>query len=263
MKDGRVDYVGDWVKGHRKGHGKTITPGGNIYEGEHRGKPHGEGTLTTKDGQTYSGHFEKGVFVGADKPIFVYGSYEGESKNGLPHGKGKWACVDGESYSGDWVNGLKEGVGKRIAPGQGEYEGEFRKDMPNGRGRMVDILNKFTFDGEFVNGFRHGQGTNIDAEGTFVGTFDEGFKHGKGKLTLPNDDVYQGRWFGNMRRGPFLLSKADGSHLQQIYDDKGTLTDEKPVKAGMKILPGACLYEGDLVNDKPHGKGRMINCLKS
>ena len=77
------------------GHGKTITPGGNIYEGEHSGVPYGEGTLTTSEGQTYSGHFEKGVFVGADKPIFVYGSYEGESKNGLPHGKGKWARVDG------------------------------------------------------------------------------------------------------------------------------------------------------------------------
>lgn len=79
------------------------------------------------------------------------------------------------------------------------YVGDFKNNHPNGRGAIqytAKSNNKITiYDGEFVDGMRHGEGEAI----------------------YSNGDIYRGTWVAGVRNGEGLL-KADGEHFIQKFE---------------------------------------------
>jgi hypothetical protein len=97
----------------------------------------------------------------------------------------------------------------------------------NGKGKMVYSTGD-TYEGDFANSQRHGQGTYRTKDGqVYVGQFAKGNYSGRGKITFPNGETYDGDWLNNERTGDGRATYKDGSN-----------------------------YEGDWLANKWHGLGR-------
>jgi hypothetical protein len=92
-------------------------------------------------------------------------------------------------YEGEWENGRRQGTGKEYSVEQSfSYEG-------------TQYLNQ----GEFVNGYKYGQGIYTkrfnDKIYVYDGTFYEGKFHGLGKMSVDGSEIFKGK---------FLRGKAEG-----------------------------------------------------
>ena len=94
----------------------------SIYSGyidPQTNKRRGQGTKIYKNGDKYSGEWDKDKQNGRGKFWHADGDfYDGEWLNGKAHGKGFYKSANGSSYLGAWVNDLQEGSGKETWPDQ-------------------------------------------------------------------------------------------------------------------------------------------------
>lgn len=95
LKGKIIKYNGDWVSGEMTGIAKRIEySNGSKYEGQVKnGEKNGEGSLKTKDGETFECNWVK------------------DNKEG----KGKQIFKDGSVFYGNWKNNKKEGEGLLIS----------------------------------------------------------------------------------------------------------------------------------------------------
>lgn len=74
----------------------------------------------------------------------------------------------------------------------GQYKGQCKNGKANGRGSSVGID---AYEGEFVDGVIHGQGTYIWKDGDrFVGNFQGGKPHGRGMMIYRDGARESGLW---------------------------------------------------------------------
>jgi len=88
-------------------YGTQTFDNGDEYIGQFlKGKKHGHGILTTLSDRAYDGEWENDVPHGFGTNTFPNGKiYRGEFKNGKPVGDGEWTYQDGSTYTGTWVKG--------------------------------------------------------------------------------------------------------------------------------------------------------------
>lgn len=147
---------------------------------------------------------------------------------------GSATYVDGSTYTGLWQRGRREGGGARVTSLNGDvFEGDFRGDAITGSGCKV-YANGDKYDGEFVLGVRHGQGTYqcaaVNGGSCYEGGWAADRRTGQGTCVYPEEGYrYAGEWLNDARHG------------------QGTLTalDER----------GA--YEGPWTADSKHGEGAV------
>jgi hypothetical protein len=146
------------------------------------------------------------------------GSYLGEWRSDSREGFGKQEYSDGSCYEGYWLNNKPHGRGVvlvlRSATGTAkgpkslktEYEGEFVEGKRHGNGKLY-FANGDLYDGAFQNGKRCGQGKQIHAEDgtTYTGEWLNDMMHGQGILSLPNGDRYEGSFENNLKHGAGTL----------------------------------------------------------
>ena len=75
-----------------------------------------------------------------------------------------------------------------------EDTGVLSGDCVNGRG-AYRWTNGNTYDGDWVEGKRHGKGTHTWASGTYDGDWTEGEMHGRGIMTYKGVDKRSGWWW--------------------------------------------------------------------
>lgn len=125
------------------------------------------------------------------------------------------------------------------------YTGQLKMGRPHGKGALVNRLGEddnyekiFTYDGEFDQGERHGEGklTYHYIGITYKGQWKQGKKHGKGKQSVSDDQVeeygykeYDGEWIENRRHGE-----------------------------GKMTLPTSVIYEGPFENNHRMGVGMLL-----
>ena len=101
--------------------------------------------------------------------------YEGRANVGLKYfGLGKLYRNNQLIYDGYFNNGKFQGSGVLYENGLKVYEGEFENDVFWGSGvSYYEITQNIEYDGEWVNGTKHGQGTLYSDSGEIVysGTF--------------------------------------------------------------------------------------------
>ena len=220
---------------------------GDSYEGEMKdGKYHGMGTYRWGNGNVYTGEYVNGVRQGKGKFAFASGSsYEGEWKNGKYHGKGKWTNADGSYYTGVWENDDIIDSTKIEYPAPA-YASESVKPAVGAKIERMEYDNG-NYEGEMVNGSRHG----------------------KGKYTWNNGSEYEGNWVNGKRCGfgvyrSYSKNEENGTtYLSYIYE--GEWKDSKQhgygVAKGYKVFPRfghvfmKWSYDGPWVDDKKHGRG--------
>jgi hypothetical protein len=137
--------------------------------------------------------------------------YKGEWKDGLPHGKGMKEIFEGEHKDADgnlcnakgiprswsiiectFVDGLANGYGKQI------YKQEGEKTQPY-------------YEGEFYNGYHHGQGAYYFGNGSYYkGNFKEGKFHGMGyHYYVKKDKTWVGEFNNDYlsKKGAWIVGK--------------------------------------------------------
>lgn len=155
----------------------------------------------------------------------------------------------------------------------------YRPDNFTGR-KSQKFTDGSRYYGDFVNGKRHGKGTNYFADGAqYDGDFKNGYMNGYGLMVYADGEKYDGEWADGKRHGQGTYFYASGAKYEGAWVDgdrhgKGTHYYVNPsgkyvgdfykdVRHGFGIedihVPeGTQHYEGEWQNGKRHGKGKMI-----
>jgi len=113
------------------------------------------------------------------------------------------------------------------------------------------------YQGEFVNGDKHGHGKNRfyshEVFKEYEGEFDEGKMQGHGKMVLKNGDVYNGDFHDDYIHGKGTMTFHDNARYEGDWDHgnmhgKGTMTFNDNTR-----------YEGDWDNGNMHGHGKFYD----
>ena len=198
---------------------------GDSYEGEMKdGKYHGMGTYRWGNGNVYTGEYVNGVRQGKGKFAFASGSsYEGEWKNGKYHGKGKWTNADGSYYTGVWENDDIIDSTKIEYPAPA-YASESVKPAAGAKIERMEYDGGDFYEGEIVDGYRHGKGKYTWADGSeYEGDWVKGKKCGFGVYRSYGKNekdgstylsyIYEGEWKDGKKHGQGIAKKYKIYHL--------------------------------------------------
>ena len=227
-------YMGTFFKGVPHGKGREFSVSHEtVYQGEWKeGLYHGEGTLWRKDGCRLEGTFVNGYLEGTGTVFRANGSV---------------------SYHGRFVEGKRDGEGIEYEEDGAEYEGRFREDRRDGHG-LLSRDKEVLYDGEWMNGLKHGQGREMIGQTAYEGDFKQGLRDGKGRLMRLNGQlIYSGDWVMGKRHG-------NGKEILKggiVYE--GSFRDDRCEGKGKQLQDGVLLYEGDFVNGLREGHGRLYN----
>jgi len=187
--------------------------------------------------------------------------YEGSfGPSGLYHGFGRARFKGGASYVGQFHSGLMHGEGEYTWPDGCVYRGTLHEQAVTGQGRL-EWPDGAWYAGDVREGHRHGEGTFVDPNVpvAYEGTWEQGLRHGNGKLSyaLDNEDqtgserhFYEGQFVQGARHGYGLLRYASGN----LYEGE-FVWDRKVGRGTMQWFTRNQRYDGEWLNDQPHGQG--------
>jgi len=133
--------------------------------------------------------------------------YIGQTVNGSRYGKGILKGKNKEIlYEGNWINDYQQGEGKQFLDNNLIYIGEFFEGIRTGRGKIISTdENNYRYEGNFLNGEKHGYGEEILHDTKYMGDFFEGKRHGIGKYVIQNGIYYEGQFVDDKINGKVYL----------------------------------------------------------
>ena len=210
--------------------GAAITdaaPGGvaEVYIGERNatGQKEGHGTLSSADGDTYTGQWKADMAHGVGTYTWATGSkYEGLWYMFDQDGQGTFTWANGMTYVGSWKKDREEGRGRKTFLDGSVYDGEFTQGTMQGYGEYTDAYRKY--EGEFVADQFHGYGTHEWLVGehagqVYKGQWQNGNRIGHGKMSWPEGSVYEGQWEDSKRHGHGTMVYANGDKYEGQWRD--------------------------------------------
>ena len=110
----------------------------------------------------------------------------GDFVEGKMTGKCKFVFQGGGIYNGEVINGVATGKGKYIYKNpEKTYEGDFKNNKKHGNGVLV--TEKYTYDGQFADGQMNGKGTLKWKDGKkLIGEFKDGKPEGECEQVSPD-----------------------------------------------------------------------------
>ncbi|XP_071342600.1 ankyrin repeat and MYND domain-containing protein 1 [Trachinotus anak] len=104
----------------------------------------------------------------------------------------------------------REGLGVQEWSDGSRYEGEFVNGFKHGKGRYTWRNGEY-YEGSFYKDYRHGDGLYCWPTGhKFVGKFYLNRKEGYGQQLFPDGATFQGLYYADQRFGPGVVSYPDG-----------------------------------------------------
>ena len=241
-------YIGEFSNNIPSGLSTYVFAKGDRYVGEFKGwERHGQGIYIFKDGRRQEGIWENDKFIrevkvnlaGLNKIIATgtgrtnndrdsdLAARQQANPNNLPacpnpdYSKSHDVGIGGrtEKWSNCWgryrVDVSKDHKGD-------VFEGEWLNGLLHGQGTYYYLANnQFKGDkyfGENINGKMHGQGTYSHANGDkYVGEHKDGMRHGQGTFSFSNGDKYVGEFKENKRHGLGSFFHADGTKFFGEY----------------------------------------------
>ncbi|MBU9723200.1 MULTISPECIES: MORN repeat-containing protein [Bacillaceae] len=151
----------------------------------------------------------------------IYGVYSGDrNDSGDKHGVGTLTNNSG-FFTGHWDNDIKSGPGEEsMNLGvflQSHFEGYWENNERSGYGveTIKFLWMTVTYEGDYVDGLRHGHGKLVDRKGNiYEGEWAYDQPNGYGEAILSNGESYVGEWKDWERHGEGTLLK-DGEIIHQ------------------------------------------------
>jgi hypothetical protein len=131
-----------------------------------------------------------------NKVTYDNGMYLGEfTKENQRHGRGAYVWAEGTYYVGYWEKGIKEKFGRYFYKNNFMfYEGDFVNGLKHGNGTQL-MTDKSKYTGQFVADKRHGIGLFEWADGSsWKGPFVDGQFHGVGEYACPGDEPFEAEY---------------------------------------------------------------------
>lgn len=127
---------------------------------------------------------------------------------------------------------------------QNRYEGELVNGVRHGTGTMY-YANGDIYKGKWHNGVVHGFGEFYHAKSgaRYVGEFSNSKFSGHGKMTYANGNVYDGHFLNGKREGDGTLSCSDGRRFE------GNWLNDQMIGYGTCYFPDGRVYRGMYVNN--------------
>ena len=146
--------------------------------------------------------------------------------------------------------------GRELAPGVRElafadgsvYRGAMRGRSLHGKGVLV--AKTFTYEGEFEEGLKQGEGTFAWENGDrYQGHFAKDLPDGRGKYQFSNGDAYE----GDVKMG---VIAGRGTYVTKTGDvAEGSFANGKPQGVGVYRFANGDRYEGEIDQGTLHGRG--------
>ncbi|KAF0976640.1 hypothetical protein FDP41_004539 [Naegleria fowleri] len=262
-EEGMAVYNGEKnERGEKHGHGLLMLPNGSVYEGEFLNNKYSKGKLIFVNGDQYEGCFkddlpddDKGVFRFLNSDV-----YTGTVRQGKVTGFGEFKYKDGSIYKGEVLDGKRHGKGLiEFYDGSHKvkyYDGDWKNNKCDGKGTLVNTQIQQVYTGEFKNGFYHGQGVLLSGLEQYrcEGEFENGLiKNGFGYFTsLDNEHVeYEGTWKVKL----FTGKMRQFSIQTKTLEFEGEMVNSKRHGFGKIIYQDGSFYEGEFQENEMTGKG--------
>lgn len=249
---GTGTYTGWMVRGVPHGEGTLTSANGDVYTGNWvNGVKHGKGTMKWANGDVYTGDWENNYMQGTGE-LYVASTgekYIGQFYRNARKGQGTCFFENGDMYMGAWSNSKPHGYGEMLCANGDSYKGNFSYGSFSGQGTM-EWADGSKYTGEWKYGKRNGQGEKIEADGErYVGEFKNGVRSGTGTCYYVNGDVYTGTWDSGLMHGTGKMTFANGD----VYE--GDFTYGGITGQGEMTYANGDRYDGDFQNGKRHGQG--------
>jgi len=115
---------------------------------------------------------------------------------------------------------------------------------------LQEISPGVSYEGEMIDGKRHGKGRQIWNNGTiYEGEFYDDKAKGKGKLIHREGDFYEGEWENDKANGHGTYVNINGAKYE------GEWKDDKQHGKGIETWPDGSRYEGEYEMGRKSGKG--------
>ncbi|XP_031774704.1 radial spoke head 10 homolog B-like isoform X5 [Apis florea] len=142
------------------------------------------------------------------------------------------------------------------------YEGDFINGYRHGRGMMVDGENRYMYTGQWYKGLRHGKGyARYEDNGSYDGDWVMDKMNGIGLRIYPSGARYVGQWKNGIRDGIGTMVWTNGNFYRGEWkcgSMHGTFTwpQEASYSGDMKFNSvGGAKYSGYWKDNKKHGYG--------
>lgn len=237
-------YVGMFKNGMPNGYGRVDYPNTKksfkeyYYEGQFiDGLYDGEGLIY------FLSNMRKGSMF----------SYKGTFKKGKLDGKAQYQNNSGFgdptiTYDGEWKDGLRSGYGKyvgelinnkkTILSTNDSYEGEWQNDIPNGKGKYV-FADKYTYLGDVKMAEVTGKGTITWPNGEkYEGEVLNGNRHGQGKFFSSNGKIiYDGEWKNNVKSGMGKIYDSNNNAQDGYFLNNRLIANSRPILTRKDSIP--------------------------
>ena len=195
---------------------------------------------------TYTGTFLNNDFHGIGTIVSQNGSiYQGQLAHGQYHGLGTLRTIvvnDNDREENDHHYRQSDSSGGVQA----------HTSSPNKKNKKNTIESVYT--GDFSEGLFHGHGSLTHSDGSsYIGTWSHGNRV-EGTETLPNGDIFEGKFCNDVREGQGILRMKCGKVTKQGIWENDCLKDGEDLNI---TFADGHVYCGDHVNSVPHGFGRM------
>ena len=220
-------YQGNWENRFPQGKGKKIYPDGSKWEGQWlKGKPtDGKGNViaeifVSKGNENDGTDIQSGCLKGDCKNgegIYAYADgskYEGQFNGGNIEGKGIWYYPNGDKYIGEFKSNYQHGFGKVVNDDGMLTKGYWKEGEYVGEKRI-----QFGAEGCQQGDCSDGSGTYVYENGVakYQGEFVDGLPHGEGTCYYNNGERYEGEWAYGSFDGEGVLYLTDGTEVEGIW----------------------------------------------
>eukprot|EP00892_Ulva_mutabilis_P010921 jgi/Ulvmu1/8200/UM041_0009.1 len=216
------------------------------------------------DEKTGCYHGTNGSIVTKSETLF-----DGPLQQGHVQGKAAVQFADDTGYEGSIAANVLSGLGVMSYAGC-RYHGELQNGLFHGTGTLtIGLPVEASYQGMWVDGLRHGQGTWADAAGEnkYSGAWRSDQKHGWGIMQYPSGSVFEGEWAHDKKHGFGTMYWTDDMerYRGEWQHDTPHGIGEHTYFAGLrpnKETPAHVVrcnrYIGMMHNGKRHGEGCML-----
>lgn len=141
------------------------------------------------------------------------------------------------SYEGERANGRKHGVGRLVSNGA-TYEGDFVEDLKHGQGVLTWDDGR-QYRGQWIEGVFHGSAVMTWPDGRkYAGQYVDDRKHGEGTFSWQDGRRYQGQWVAGKRHGIGVYTNAKALTRTGMWEMDRPLHWEAVAAPSVETSPG-------------------------